>query len=316
MRPVAGLVALLACVLALLACAHEAPLAEAGSERLPRRAWLPAGEPRAVVLAVHGFNDYSNAFAEFGVFARNRGVAVYAYDQPGFGANPDAGRWPGTAAITGTLRAEAARLAARHPDRPLFLLGESMGAAVVMATVAEGPLPGVQGVILSAPAVWGGDQLNLFYRAVLWLTSNLVPGLEVTGDGLDVMASDNIEVLRALAADPLFIKATRIDALAGLVALMDAAVADVGGVDGPLLVLMGAKDEVVPPEAQEAIVEQLAARPCLAVTYPDGYHMLLRDLQRRVVSDDILAWIEGQSLPSGLERDCGGSVTPVAAARS
>ncbi len=60
MTPAARLVAPLTCVLILLACTHEAPLAEAGSERLPRRAWLPAEEPRALVLAVHGFNDYSN----------------------------------------------------------------------------------------------------------------------------------------------------------------------------------------------------------------------------------------------------------------
>jgi acylglycerol lipase len=29
---------------------------------LPLKSWLPEGEPKAVVLAVHGINDYSHAF--------------------------------------------------------------------------------------------------------------------------------------------------------------------------------------------------------------------------------------------------------------
>ena len=32
--------------------------------KLPLRVWKPAGEPRAVILALHGFNDYSKAFEE------------------------------------------------------------------------------------------------------------------------------------------------------------------------------------------------------------------------------------------------------------
>lgn len=33
---------------------------------LPLRSWLPEGRPRAVVLAIHGFNDHANAFAHPG----------------------------------------------------------------------------------------------------------------------------------------------------------------------------------------------------------------------------------------------------------
>ena len=71
-----------------------------------------ATPPRAVILGVHGFNDYSNAFAEFGAYAAGRGIAVHAYDQPGFGANPDAGLWPGIPALVASLVRERARLAA------------------------------------------------------------------------------------------------------------------------------------------------------------------------------------------------------------
>jgi alpha-beta hydrolase superfamily lysophospholipase len=142
----------------------------------------------------------------------------------------------------------------------------------------------------------------------------LAPGLELTGSGLKVMASDNIEMLRAIGADPLFIKATRVDAIAGLVELMDIAASSVDRLDGPLLVLGGARDEIVPPGAHLAMLGRLRAQQCTEIIYPDGWHMLLRDLQREVVWNDILAWIDQRTVPSEAARACEGALTEVAAA--
>ncbi|HSA81948.1 MAG TPA: lysophospholipase [Geminicoccaceae bacterium] len=297
----------------LLACSvAPVPLVEATD--MPRREWLPDSPPRAVILAVHGFNDYSNAFTDFGEYAASRGIAVHAYDQRGFGANPDAGLWPGIPLLVADLRRERERLAELYPERPVYLLGESMGAAVLIAAVANEVPLAAAGIIMTAPAVWGGDQLNPLYRATLWLASRVAPGLKLTGRDLGIMASDNLDVLQALGADPLFIKATRVDAIAGLVGLMDLAYAEARAVPGPLLILGGARDEIVPPKAHLAVLERLTADPCLEIVYPEGWHLLLRDLQRQVVWDDILAWVDGAPPPSGLAEPCGGAVTVAAAA--
>jgi acylglycerol lipase len=299
--------------MAVLAACSTTPQPRGDRPDLPRREWPAAEAPRAVILAIHGFNDYSNAFDEFGAYAAERGIAVHAYDQPGFGANPDAGLWPGIDALVASLVRERRRLEALYPDRPVYLLGESMGAAVLIAAMAaDAPLES-DGMIMTAPAVWGGDELNPFYRATLWLAAQLLPALRLTGEGLGVMASDNLKVLQALGADPLFIKETRVDAIAGLVALMDLALAHAPAVPGPLLVLGGARDEVVPPHAHGAMLERLRAEPCTEVVYPDGWHLLLRDLQRELVWADILAWIDGEPLPSGRAQPCGAEVSQAAA---
>src|SRR3546814_14828012 len=59
-------------------------------------------------------------------------------------------------------------------------------------------------------------------RAALWLSARLFPSARLSGRGLGIQASDNIEMLRALGRDPLFIKETRVDAIHGVVNLMDA----------------------------------------------------------------------------------------------
>ncbi|MCH8038067.1 MAG: alpha/beta hydrolase, partial [Proteobacteria bacterium] len=84
-------------------------LVAADGLELPLRAWLPAdgARPKAVIVALHGINDYSNAFEAPGRYWAGRGIATYAYDQRGFGAAPNRGLWAGTAALTADLTAAA-----------------------------------------------------------------------------------------------------------------------------------------------------------------------------------------------------------------
>lgn len=298
-------------------CTGGGPPEVSADATQPARSWLPDGPPLAAIVAVHGFNDYSFAFEGLGGFAAERGIAVFAYDQRGFGANPDAGFWPGTEVLIADLQRTLAARRAALPDVPLLALGESMGAAVVIATLAQSRPDLVDGAILSAPAGWGGDQLNPFYRAVLWTMNQVAPGYRLTGEDLGKRPTDNREILIALGQDPLVIKATRVDAIAGLVDLMDRAVLSAPDLAGPILVLKGARDEIVPPRSQDALVGRLEGRPCTVVTYPDGYHMLLRDLQRQVVWRDVIAWVDGvRPLPSGLEAPCGGATRAAAVAAS
>jgi len=274
---------------------------------LPLRVWAPAGAPRAVLLAVHGMNDYSNAFDAPATALAGRGILTYAFDQRGFGAGPHPGLWAGAATMQADLRALVALLGLRHPGLPLYVLGESMGGAVAVTALAGPPPPGVAGVILSAPAVWGRDSMGWGQRAALWLARALVPGLTLSGRGLEILPSDNIEMLRALSRDPLVIKETRVDAIDGLVDLMDEAAAAVGRLELPVLLLYGAHDEVIPADPMWAAAGRLpqtgTGRQRVAY-YPQGWHMLLRDLGAARVTDDVAAWIDQSSapLPSGADR--------------
>lgn len=295
-------------VLLLTACAL--PAERDGIAATPVLSWSPSEVPRAVVIALHGFNDSKSAFAEFGARAAKEGVLVEAFDQAGFGERPDRGRWPGVEALVADVHGAVREARRRHPGLLVFVLGESMGAAVAAVALARDEAPPVDGVILSAPAVWGGEALSQRYQLALRVLAGLLPPLKVSGGGLGILASDNLEALRALGRDPLYIHETRLDAVAGLVDLMDEARRAAPALRVPVLVLSGARDQVVPPQAQASFVRTLPAEACSVVTYLDGWHLLLRDLQRAKVFADLLAWIEGQALPSRLDRPCGPAATP------
>jgi acylglycerol lipase len=272
---------------------------------LPVRAWLPKdGQPKAIVVGLHGFNDYSQAFVLPGKYLSEQGVAVYAYDQRGFGKAPGRGLWAGTEAYVADLAEFTGQLRKRHGNLPIYVLGESMGGAVAIVAMAS-DRPPADGVILSAPAVWARDTMPWYQRALLAVTVHAMPWLELTGEGLHIQASDNIEMLRGLGRDPLVIKATRVDAMDGLADLMDEAQARVGRLSRPVLVLYGEKDEVIPKEPIYLMLNKLPQGAETRVGfYEGGYHLLLRDLGAAKPWGDIVAWIEdrGRPLPSGAEQ--------------
>ena len=272
----------------------------ADGSRLPLRVWHPKGDPNAVILAVHGINDYGQAFDAAARSWASQGIQTYAYDQRGFGGAPGHGFWPSTETLVSDLMAAAELVRDAHAGTPLFLVGSSMGGAVVMTAMGGKHAPQVDGIVLAAPAVWGWQTLNPIYQAVLWIGAHIAPGAKVSGRGLGFKPSDNRDMLIALGKDPLIIKQTRIDSVYGLVNLMDAAFSAADGISVPTLVIYGAKEEIVPKIPTYKMLRQLAA-PLSVAVYPEGYHMLLRDLESDVVHADIAAWIASPNapLPSG-----------------
>ena len=91
---------------------------------LPLRKWLPRGEVKTVILALHGFNDYSNAFTMPGPLWAEHGIATYAYDQRGFGGAPMRASWAGSARLAGDAVTATRLLRAMYPGRPVYLLDD------------------------------------------------------------------------------------------------------------------------------------------------------------------------------------------------
>lgn len=269
---------------------QQSYLIAADGAPLPLYQWLPESKPKAIILALHGFNDYGHAFTLPAEALAAKQIGVIAYDQRGFGKTAQRGIWAGQKNLVRDLRHAITAIHQRYPDVPLFVLGESMGGAVAIVACANDGCPKVKGVILSAPAVWGENTFSLFFRVPLWVMAHSFPSSQFTGEDVKIQASDNIPMLIAMGKDPLIIKKTRVDAIYGLVGLMDEAYAQAPELTLPALVLYGAKDEVIPAAPVRCMVETMKPMPDFKL-YPQGYHMLLRDLGRKAVADDVADWI-------------------------
>jgi acylglycerol lipase len=177
---------------------------------------------------------------------------------------------------------------------------------VLMRLATRPRAPNVAGYVLVAPAVWGRAKMNVFERAGLWLGGTLTPGMELSRPPppIKIRASDNIDALIRLSRDPLTVRSTRMDTLYGLVDLMDAALSAAPYFRAPGLFMYGAHDELVPSEATLATWRSLPPGPHRTGYYPNGWHLLMRDINRADPIGDAIAWIQNPSLkrlPSGAD---------------
>lgn len=267
-------------------------------------AWRPAdgAEPWAVIIGLHGMNDYANAFYLAGPWFAERGVAFYAYDARGFGRSPHRGIWGGERLMTEDVRTAVAVARRRHPGAIISVIGDSMGAATAIATFGAEDAPEVDRLILAAPAVWGWSTLPNHYAFSLWVGAHLFPSRAVSPPEnvtRRIVASDNREALLQAGRDPHMIWRTRIDAVYGLVSLMERASERAANLDGNVLFLYGAHDQIIPRASAIAAARRLP-NGVRTVLYENGWHWLLRDLQREVVYEDILSFLRDPSaeLPS------------------
>ncbi len=273
----------------LTGCATTSPYTVADDRREPG-CWLPQGRPAAVLLAVHGLNDHRGAFRTLAEHLVPAGVAVYSYDQHGFGATPQRGQWPGIGPLADDLRRRTYEMRWRHPGVPLFVLGESMGAAVALVAFSDYPL-GPDGIILSAPAVLARNEIGPIRSGLVQAAASLFPNLRVTRPA-GFALTDDAEVEHQLARDPWLIGPTRLEVVAGVLSLMDVAARRAHQLYLPVLLLYGKRDPLISPQ----VVERLAGaiRGPVRTFGHDGYHLLLRGRAAEVSAQRILAWLSQQ----------------------
>ncbi len=271
--------------------------------RLGLSEWDATGDPWAVIVGVHGMNDYANAFHLAAPWWAEQGVTTIAYDQRGFGRSPGRGVWAGDDLMQEDLRTVAALVRQKYPHAVVVVAGESLGGAVAVEAFASDRPPTADRLVLLSPAVWGWREQPLPNKTLLWLAANFTghkvytPPRWLTSK---VSPTDNREELSAMGRDKLMIWGARSDALYGLVSTMGKAANEVGKASLPTLYLYGAHDQIIPKTSAFKAAGRL--RPVdRSVYYAQGWHLMMRDHEGPMVWKDILAFVRdpNATLPSG-----------------
>jgi acylglycerol lipase len=260
-------------------------------------------EPWAVIVGLHGMNDYANAFHLAAPWWAAQGVTTLAYDQRGFGRSPDRGVWGGDQLMAEDLRTLVALARARYPNAIIAVAGESMGGAVAIETFASDRPPAADRLVLLSPAVWGWSTQPLPNKTLLWFAARFTgskvyePPRWLTDK---VSPTDNQDELVAMGRDPLMVWGARSDTIYGLVQMMQRGWAQVGEPKVPEIYFYGAHDQIIPKNAAFTAAKKLKPTDRSAY-YAKGWHLMTRDRQGPAVWADVLAFVRDPNapLPSG-----------------
>ncbi len=126
---------------------------EIDDHQIPTATWVnPKGQVKFCLLCIHGLGLNSHSFDQFGKQMIKQGAAVYAIDVRGFGqwrqieGHSDIDFANALTDIQKTLQS----IRQHYPRVPVFLLGESMGGAIVLRATAMYP-DLVDGLVSSVP---------------------------------------------------------------------------------------------------------------------------------------------------------------------
>jgi acylglycerol lipase len=264
-----------------------------GSEGLTlfRRAWRPEGMPRAVLVNLHGLGDHSGLYPMVGDYFVPRGFAVHAPDLRGNGQSlGQRGYVDSWSEFRGDLDCFLALVRQEEGNLPLFLMGNSLGALVVLDYAQQHP-QGLRGVIAVAPPLGrlGVPGPLLALGALLsrvWPRFSLQTGMDLAG-----LSRDPAAMARVLA-DPLFHRrgtARLSTEVRDTIARLNA---EAPSFPLPLLILHGSADRMVPPEGSRGYIQRVGHPDKQLLEYPGAYHGLLGDLNGAEVLRDMEEWIE------------------------
>jgi acylglycerol lipase len=255
------------------------------------RCWLPEGEPRAVLLIVHGLAEhcgrYTNVIDRFVPL----GYAVYGVDHIGHGKSH------GTRVFverfgdfTDVLETYVGMIRDSQRDKPIFMVGHSLG-ALIGAVFLLDHQNGLAGAVLSGPLVKVPDNISPMTVLLSRILSVVMPRLRVAGVDPKGISRDPA-VVDAYVSDPLvFTGKTTARLGCELLKAMRRVSAEAARITIPVLVLQGSEDRLVPPDGAEMLHRAVGSTDKTLKVYEGLYHEIYNEPEHAAVLGDVEAWL-------------------------
>ena len=260
-------------------------IATADGLTLLTRAWECA-DPKAYVLLVHGLGEHSGRYEDVGDSLAARGYGVVGFDLRGHGASH--GRRVHIESFSEFLDDLELMLGELPADLPRIMYGHSMGALIATGYATSDRMqPDLY--VLSAPALEADipAPLQVAFKAL----RRAVPKLPLPNSVKGEQLSRDPSVGERYFADPL----VHTKATTQFGSVMLEAQSTVRGrlehFSRPALVVHGANDELVPPQASAP----LAAVPTVErKLFPGLRHEIHHEPEKQEVMDYVADWLDAR----------------------
>ena len=267
-----------------------------GSTHARGLSWVDSNVPiKASLLCIHGLGLCAKGYEAFGERMLHNGIATYAMDVRGFGPKTDRG--PGDKLNLNKtvldIRDAIATIHGKNPQRPIFLVGESMGGSIAIRTAALYP-DSISGLICSAPAWHIYKEQRTAFKGIfaLLIHSKQRVGLAATGmikqatekstlrqhwltdedHRLDLSSGEALAFIRFIRRTPR--NATLINKM-------------------PVLVIQGLHDQLVKPSGAATLFCKFPTHNKKLVVDAAAEHIVLEEGQfSEEAFNAVLSWIE------------------------
>lgn len=253
--------------------------------------WTPESDVRGVLLIVHGLGEHSGRYQNVVDHFVPLGYAIHGLDHLGHGKSEGEreviDRFED---FTDNLRQFYRMVVDWQPGKPIFLLGHSMGGAIVSDYLLEHQ-DDFKGAIISAPAVKVGESISPATIRIARLLSRIAPRMGLLALDAECISRDP-DVVEAYVNDPLvFHGKTPARIGAEMLSAMMRITAQASKISLPIIILQGGADALVDPSGARMLYEKASSTDKTLKIYDGLYHEVFNEPERAQVLADVEAWL-------------------------
>lgn len=257
----------------------------------------PVENPKAVVVLVHGYGEHIGRY-EYVAAALNRaGYTVIGADHRLHGRSEGLPRAYVTKIDQLVDDLKLVWDKAKHPDKPTFMLGHSMG-GLVAACFALRHQDEMQGLVTSGAALPSRESISVTLISAVRLiakTAPWVPSLRIYGRSL----SHDPQIAASYDSDPLnHHGAMKAATLWACVKAGGDAIQHAHTLKIPLLMLHGGKDRVVPNKATQTFFERAGVQDKTLKIYPGLFHEIFNEPEKDEILQTVVTWLDAHLFAS------------------
>jgi acylglycerol lipase len=256
--------------------------------RLTGTSWGIPSQCQAAALLVHGLGAHSGWFEALGQRLKSRTVFALAYDQIGFGKRKDERFFSRHQWIL-DLEASYRYLQSLVSDKPIYLMGNSMGAVVALkAAIDLKPT----GLVMFSPGFDGHPQaFKPWYRVRGLMQALFAPDSEIALPYTTDAVTREESVREWLEQDPQ--RRFRVPArmLLELLRFTQEVEEDAKKVKCPVLMLTAGVDKIIDNGASDRIFARLSSELKISRCFGQAWHDLMFDQSLDDVVEEVVSFI-------------------------
>jgi acylglycerol lipase len=259
--------------------------------RIYHQCWLPDGEPKAVLMIVHGLGEHSGRYLNVVNHFVPMGFAVYGMDHPGHGKSDGTRKYVDRFEdFIDNVISYFCRIQGWQGDKPIFLVGHSMG-GLIGAVYLLDHQAGLKGAILSGPSVKVPGNVSPVTVFIGKALDALMPKLGLLKTAPEGVSRDPA-VVQAYIDDPLVHKGkTTVRLAAEMLKAMQRVSSDAGKIKLPILILQGGADWLVDPSGAKMLYDLVSSADKEIKLYDGLYHEVYNEPEHPKVLQDVEQWI-------------------------
>ncbi|HEY5158001.1 MAG TPA: lysophospholipase [Anaerolineales bacterium] len=256
------------------------------------QAWLPDGKVRAVLLLVHGAAEHTGRYMNIVNHFVPLGYAVYGLDHFGHG------RSDGQRVYVERfddyiepLKTFYTMVKGWQPDKPIFILGHSLGGLIESYYLLDHQKD-FTGAVISAPYIKIPDTISPLTITIGKLLSKISPRAGLLALDANAVSKDPT-VVKAYVTDPLVYTGKITARLAAeMLRAVKRVTDEAGTISLPMIILQGKADKLVDPAGAQMLYDKSSSMDKTLKMYDGLYHEVFNEPEREQVLSDVEVWLE------------------------